>query len=45
MDLTVVIPTGRFVWRSYDLECCQALAPDFFAAWEAAGDTEPARSQ
>jgi GT2 family glycosyltransferase len=31
---------GRFVWRSYDLVCCQSLAPDFMAAWEAAGETE-----
>jgi GT2 family glycosyltransferase len=28
---------GRFVWRSYDLVCCQSLAPDFMAAWNAAG--------
>lgn len=28
---------GRFVWRSFDLVCSQALAPDFLAAWEAAG--------
>lgn len=28
---------GRFVWRSYDLVCCQSLAPDFMAAWDAAG--------
>lgn len=31
---------GRFVWRSYDLVCCQSLAPDYMAAWEAAGETE-----
>jgi GT2 family glycosyltransferase len=28
---------GRFVWRSYDLVCCQSLAPDFMAQWRAAG--------
>ena len=27
---------GRFVWRSYDLVCCQSLAPDFMAGWRAA---------
>jgi GT2 family glycosyltransferase len=36
---------GRAVWRSYDLFCCQQLAPDFFAAWEAAGTAEAARSR
>jgi len=41
--LTGVVPRqvpwlGRFVWRSYDLVCCQSLAPDFMAAWAAAGD-------
>ena len=28
---------GPFVWRSYDLVCSQSLAPEFLAAWEAAG--------
>lgn len=28
---------GRAVWRSLDLACSQALAPDFLESWEAAG--------
>ena len=29
---------GPFVWRSYDLVCCQALAEQFLAAWDAAAE-------
>jgi GT2 family glycosyltransferase len=36
---------GRFVWRSYDLVCCQRLAPEFMSAWEAAGEPEGLESR
>lgn len=28
---------GSLVWRSYDARCCQRLAPEFLAEWDAAG--------
>lgn len=31
---------GKFVWRSFDLVCSQALAPEFMAEWEAAARME-----
>jgi GT2 family glycosyltransferase len=28
---------GQFVWKSFDLVCSQALAPDYLERWDAAG--------